>query len=151
MTRVLAVDPGPIPGWALWEKRSENWAEVFHGGQFDTGWKGLVSYIDSVGEHIDILVVEDFFIGAATAKKSTVGSKETIEMIGMLRLLAWRHKMQFVLQSPADARTFSTADKVKRMGWWLAGNDHGQSATRHLLLYLVRNGLVPASRLLPSD
>lgn len=42
----------------------------------------------------------------------------------------------FKLQTPAEAKAFVSNEKLKRVGWYTVGMDHGRDATRHLLLWL---------------
>lgn len=101
---------------------------------------------------LDVLVCEGFTINMGTAKKSTAGSLETIELLGTLRWLAHMAEVPFVVQMPSDASNFDAkGGKLKRLGWWTRGSDHARSATKHLVLYLVNEGLIDPKRLLPSD
>ena len=150
--RVVAVDPGGTTGLASWTRYEDGREDVE--GWEEMTWADTMRWVHTVMSYrvaLDALVVEDFFLGNSTAKKSTKGPKQTIELIGMLRYLAFTKGVPFILQAPADSRSFSTPDKLKRLGWWEPGSDHVQSATKHLLLYLVRSHLIDAERLLPPS
>lgn len=45
----------------------------------------------------------------------------------------------YVEQTPAQAKRFGTDDKLKKMGWYVAGEDHARDAARHLLVCLVKD------------
>jgi hypothetical protein len=99
---------------------------------------------------IDELVVEDFFLVSSSRAKTTAGPRITLELIGALRFIALRHEIPVYLQAPADAKSFSTNEKLKRLGFITpAKPDHQRSAARHLLLRLVRNGTIDGRVLLP--
>lgn len=149
MTCVLAVDPGPHVGVAYWND-NDPMNEV-RGGESWREWEETPARFYSVVAEwvagVDIVVCEDFFISGARASEANV----TVEMIGVLRYLAGREGKQFITQPPADAKNFSTTDKLKRIGWYKpAKADHARSATRHLLLFLVKHNHIAADRVLPS-
>jgi hypothetical protein len=150
--RILAVDPGGATGFAFWEGsplRIENellmqWQELD-----DDGLTTARTVEQEINKGLDILVCESFSLNAGTMKKSTAGSLQTIQTIGMLRWLAFVHAVPFVLQTPAAAASFSSDDKLRRLGWWKVGEEHARSATRHLILYLAQQGLIDVKRLMP--
>ena len=70
---------------------------------------------------------------------------EALEGIGALRYICAGHDIPFELQSPADAKRFSTNDKLKRLGWYKpTRGGHANDALRHLLLGAVRHGMIGA-------
>lgn len=153
--KVMAVDPGVTTGIAVWESKWPGWrAESFSARQVDEQLAAaeiVRSWVDPPGPpRLDVLVCESFRLSAGTVKKSQAGSLVTIELIGMLRWLAHRANVPFVLQSPADAEAFSTNDKLNLLGWWTPGLEHARSATRHLVLYLVRTGCIDTQRVIGS-
>lgn len=137
--RVLAVDPGGHVGVATWD---------------DGVWKAWEAHPADVQEFAeawvgwaDVVVCEGFNISGQRARDSNL----TIEMIGVLRYWSTRLGRTFVEQSPGDASAFGTAAKLKRLGWWTKGSDHARSASKHLLLHLVKSGQLSAADVLPSD
>ena len=95
---------------------------------------------------VEAVVCESFIITNATLTKSR-GENWSLESIGALRFLCTQHEVPFVLQTPARAKSFSTDEKLKRIGWHTAGKGHATDASRHLLLYAVSNGLLELGRL----
>ena len=95
---------------------------------------------------VDVLICEDFFITQHTAKKSQDG-KVSIELIGVSRFLSTCYRIPFVIQPPSDAKHFADDRKLKAMGMWTKGLDHPRDATRHMLLYLAKNGLIDLNQL----
>jgi len=65
---------------------------------------------------------------------------QALEAIGVVRYLARRADCPFELQSPADAKRFSTDQKLKKLGWYTpTEGGHVNDALRHLLLGRVRH------------
>ncbi len=144
MTRVLAVDPGPHVGIARYTDTPEQGAEWVEWEETPARFYDVVA---QWVEWADVVVCENFFISGSRASSAN----ETIEMIGVLRYACRQEGTQFVTQSPAEAKMFSTNEKLKRIGWWRpAKTDHARSATRHLLVYLVKNHRIESDRVLPS-
>jgi hypothetical protein len=112
---IIAVDPGKTTGWARLNSYDS----------FDSGEQPLHSTIYFIHE---------------TLKKSR--QTWSTEGIGALRYLTKVFDAEFVLQTPAAAKSFSTNDKLKKIGWYKPGKGHANDAARHLLLYGVGNGLV---------
>lgn len=140
--RILAVDPGPTPGFAAYDTETEAFS-AWTAASWEDGC-GQITRVDADSRTAwDVIICEDFFISGARAKDSNV----TIEMIGVARWFAYEWEIPFVLQAPADAKAFSTNEKLKMMGWYTIG-DHARSATRHLLMYCARANLVDLRRLL---
>lgn len=134
-TCVLAVDPGLVTGAARY----------FTGSGLEAGFElPLPSFLDWAWAHLSahgaatVLVVEEFRINAATAKKTP--APWSLEGIGALRWMATRHGAVFVLQTASDAKTFVTNPRLREAGLWVPG-EHARDACRHLLLYLARVGL----------
>ncbi len=142
--RVLAVDPGPTPGLAVWESSTEEFR-----AWIEPGWFEGVDAVNNwtAGHDVDIVVYETFAITGRQGRGKP--SNETVQMIGALRWICGRHGVQFVGQAPADAKGFSTNDKLKKLGWKTPSSpDHARSAARHLLLYLARQHLIDSASLL---
>lgn len=136
--KVLAIDPGPHVGVATWVD-----GDGFR--CFEQTPDELYAVIPDWISWANVVVCENFIIKGARAKEAN----ETIEMIGVIRYLCAQRGRHFVLQAPADAMSFSTSEKLKRIGWWQrGGSDHGRAASKHLLLYMVKSGLLSADRVL---
>lgn len=138
MTDVIAFDPGLTTGWARL-----NEAHRFTSGQ-DEWYPVFHTFYETVRSGTKpIVVCEDFIYTKETLKKSR--QTWSTEGIGLLKFLAVRYQLDLTIQAPADAKTFSTKQKLERLGWWTPGQDHANDASRHLLLYGVANGLVRLS------
>lgn len=140
--RVIAFDPGPHVGVAIWTDAPES---VNEWDEFESNPAHLFNCAEGWIVDADVVVCESFFIMGSRDRNSN----QTIELIGVLRYLAFKHGKQFITQAPADAKSFSDNRKLKRIGWYKpAAADHARSATRHLLLYLVNARLIDPSRVL---
>lgn len=150
--KVLAIDPGPHVGVATWTDRAiegegEGAYFIEQWNEFEETPAGFYKVADGWVHWADRVVCEDFFISGARASEANV----TIEMIGVLRYLAALHNRPFVTQMPVEAKMFSTKEKLKNIGWYKpAKADHARSATRHLLLYLVKHNHIEGARVLHS-
>jgi hypothetical protein len=135
--RLVALDPGETTGVAWWE---EGW------------WKPVVAqppWLTAVRQVHDALargvlttvVMEAYVITASTLRKSRVTAP--LDVIGAVRYLCELYQVPLEMQTAAEAKSFVSNDRLRAAGWYEKGLDHGRDATRHLLLYLVRERLVP--------
>ena len=154
--RLLAVDPGHTTGLAY--KRFDNRfpPEEFFIPPLTEMPVGFDECVDAIRANIiacapDLIVYERFQITPATAKKTTGGSNEAIELIGVTRFLARQYAVPLEEQKPADAMSLVTDEKLKRIDWYTPGKDHARDAMRHLLLAAIRLNLVDLSLLLPRE
>ena len=96
---------------------------------------------------LDHVACESFRITAHTAKLSP--APWSLEIIGALRWLCHRNGIGFTLQTPGDAKRFATDTKLDKLGWARPpGAGHARDAQRHLLLFLVRAGLLVCTDLI---
>ena len=126
---IIAVDPGKTTGIAVYDATNKSLIGTEQiGDLYDT-----ITYIEDW--MYTTIVCESYTITPATMKKSR--QNYSLEMIGVLRYLTQKHDAKFLLQTPAAAKSFSTDDKLKRLDWYVPGQDHANDALRHLLLYLA--------------
>ncbi len=125
------MDPGKASGlaysvagdcrtWTLDRTETEDWLEL---------WV----------RRADLVVVESFIINAGTIKKAREGNV-SLELIGVARYLARKARTEFKLQTPSEAKSFSTDEKLRRIGWHVRESDHQRDARRHLVLALATAG-----------
>lgn len=139
------VDPGMSTGMASWS------TGVFTSWQEDDPFEVTRTLWRACEEkEVDELVIEDFHLAASSRAKTMAGTRATLELIGALRFVAMTFDVPVYFQAPADAKSFSTNEKLKKVGFITPANpDHRRSAARHLLLRLVRNGTIDGRALLP--
>lgn len=128
--KIVAVDPGNVTGIALYEDGAVEAWEVT-----STEAPDEVAAIDS-----DVIVCESF----TPRPGAKSWQPEALYTIGALRYIAQVERAEFVLQTPANAKAFSTNEKLKALGWYTpTKGGHANDALRHLLLYCASNDLVP--------
>lgn len=135
--RILAVDPGGTTGWVHYDTES---------GWFESGQQeNRIAFCEQAEEFItcgaEVVVVEDFRITVQTAKKSQ--QPDALKIIGALDYIA-AGRAQVVLQTPGDAKRFSTDARLKKAGMWTPGRKHANDAARHLFMWLCKKGLLSA-------
>ena len=138
--RVLAVDPGKTCGCALWED-----GQLTKAGQ--CSWGALAVWAEEVVPMLDELVCEDFRVGPQTLK--TGGDwRHPTAAIGVLRYWCEKAGVPFVLQQPAEAKSFSSDARLRALGWYHPSRGgHANDALRHLVLRLATLGELPLSTL----
>lgn len=137
--RILAVDPGGTTGFVHYERADDSESFIPH--QMDDRNEFMWS-VDESFAGLNVVVCEDFRITGQTAKKSP--QADALKIIGALDYLCFKHEVQFVLQTPADAKRFATDSRLKKAGMWTPGRKHANDAARHLFLWLCRKGLLNA-------
>lgn len=141
--KIIAIDPGVTTGLATYDTETEEFRATE-----ETDWLNVADLV-ATGE-IHHVVCESFQLTTSTTKKSTAGSIATIELTGVIRWLAHKRGIELVFQSAVD-KEFTSAEKLRRLGWWTVGSDHARSATKHLVLHLVKTGCLDPRRLVQSS
>ena len=130
---ILAIDPGGTTGIAY----------LAHDGQFGTGqlangFDGFADWMtEQYWEAFDAIVIENF-IPRPGAKSQQL---DALHIIGAVKFMCRKHGVPLIIQSPANAKSFSTNDKLTAAGWYTVGEDHGRDAARHLLVFLIQHGM----------
>lgn len=140
MTTYLAIDPGLTTGWAVYND---------HLKHFDSGecrgrdtfyrwmgrWGMALDY--DVNGWPDHVVIERWDVRKDTFGKSA--QEDARYIIGAVEWWTWqRDDITYAEQRPAEAKKFSTNDKLRKLGWYTGGEGHGDDAARHLLVYLAK-------------
>lgn len=150
MTRLIAVDPGGTTGLVV--VQSDLTVEV---SLEIADWYDVPKYVEDTylsheeaGIEPPLVVCERFYITGQTHKKAP--QEEPKDIIGALKYLHLKYTgLPLPLQSPSDAKSFSTNDKLHKVGFWHKGGaGHANDAFRHALLYLFKNQMVSARVLL---
>ena len=87
-----------------------------------------------------LVLCESIVITQQTIKKSS-DVHASLRQIGAIHHACRREGIDLVMQSPSEAKSFSTDNKLRACGLWIAGNDHARDANRHLVLGMC--ALVP--------
>lgn len=145
---ILAVDPGGTSGWATherWDNAPDE--DGFSSGQYE--FNDFVEFVDKLAHDVQLtaIVAEKFTINQQTIRHSQ--QTTALEVIGFLRYIALREECPFILQTPADAKKFSTDARLDVVDWTKrpkAKWDHANDGARHLMLYMVKNKLMEPPR-----
>lgn len=150
--RLLALDPGGTTGWVSF-LRCHHGADIWGKwnltgtGQFgaDPPWSGLL-FATELLEPGDTVVVESmrfFHRPQQSAHTDLTG----LEVIGAVKMLAYLHGWNVVMQEPSQRKGPDKwgLEKSKQVTTFLRGMPHAQDAFRHALVYLLedlQNGLI---------
>lgn len=143
----VAIDPGGTTGMAAWDQVEEELVAAEGSPAEVLDW--LAEEIRE--RRIGLVVCESFTITGGTIKKTRGGPNAAIETIGAIRYLCRVGGVPLVLQSPAEAKGFSTDDKLRRIGWFEGLPGHARDAARHLLLRCVTDGSIPGESVMPKS
>lgn len=151
MTKIIAIDPGKMTGWSeiTYTRDSFN----IHGTSelsIDEVLEVLVNGLDDPDtKKPDVIIIEDFKITPGTGK---LGSPDwSLRLIGAVEYLCYKWDIPLVKQLPANAKNFSSNERLRRIGMWhKGGKGHALDSLRHAMLYMVKNGWRD-DRLLDSD
>lgn len=130
---VLAYDPGLATGAAVLDTGTGNHHAVEIEGRF--AFYDTFGLLVAHGRPLEV-VGERYTVNADTHKKSRQDDPFYINgyMEGICRGLG----IPFTLQTPGEAKQFSTNDKLKAVGWYTAtSGGHANDANRHLLKYVI--------------
>ena len=137
------LDPGLTTGWARFiAGRSDDDNGAFHSGETD--FKVLGGQLELLGDTWGPMLAlgwESFQITAGTARKK--GSHHAIEVIGMVKWIAHKHKVTVLPSAPNSSRSLAGLQKLKKIGWYTPGLIHGNVAAEHLLAFFMSQRLLP--------
>lgn len=133
---VTWLDPGLTTGWAT----------LALGRKFESGQGTLTE----TGEYLDTaaaVFMSDMAIGweqyIVTPGGGRTGTAEPpLKVIGMAEWICYLNGCQRLKPVPSAMRLSSSADMLKRLGWYTPGQDHANQAARHLLAWLMREKLL---------
>lgn len=139
-TLVAAIDPGKVTGLSYLvvseQAFSTPQAHELSVNEFFDHFPRTFARADKPGLDL-IIVCESFQISERTIK--TALSLDALDLIGWLKgEQFYRRSRPFHLQSPASAKSFSTDDKLKALGWFERTRDgHANDANRHMLRWIM--------------
>jgi len=121
---ILTVDPGPTPGWAIFDSSTVSLLECGQGEQF--------CWLEPMSRYFDlrIIVYERYFVSRP------MQGLEASEVIGALRLKSRQTGLKLVQQEPSvpnfiDKKYFSSKHRVLKIHGL-----HAADAVRHGLYFL---------------
>lgn len=145
---LVAVDPGGTTGVAMYRSGGlPRYEHNFTSGQVE----GRAEFMDTFDEMVEmgvplIVVCESYTITGATAQKSQ--QYDALYLIGALEHVCRKLGFPFELQTPAQAKSFSTDEKLQAIGWYAPGQGHANDAARHALRFAVSKQIEGSVQLL---
>jgi len=128
---ILALDPGETTGYVVAEIDGLDY-DIKISGQFPN-WQMLEALITYWLP--DRIIYEAFYLSPQIAKYKTRSTLPTVEVIGVLKFLAWQYSTPLVAQPPS-------AKELVSLPRYIAGvsGPHARDALRHLIAYLRLRG-----------
>lgn len=142
---IIAIDPGKMTGFAETDGQTFDSWQLDHMESMDYLYERLMLHADRPS----LIVWESFIVTAATAKMSQ--QPWSLKQIGFYEWICTRLGILHREQTPAQAKSFSTDEKLKLMEWYRPNLNHGNDAARHLLLAGVQHNLVDIKQLLQRE
>ena len=140
MGRVIAFDPGPSTGVAIFADGVRVWAGTIRDDDEPTAfvYTALNQLLaPDLKSDYNVIVVERFLAHTAAVGAAKSG-RYTSMVCGFIDGTCKLHGLRLVWQSPSERKPYEA--RAKAMG---GRTDHEISATAHGLAFLVRSGLLP--------
>jgi hypothetical protein len=135
---VLAVDPGKTTGYA-WHRIGDPAPVIVDEAPFETFVPWAEDRLKAAGREA-LVIVERYVITPATLRMSR--QTDALETIGAVRYLVDKYGADLVWQNASTAKNIVPNSRLRTLGWYTVGKDHGRDATRHLAVWLHRAGLL---------
>lgn len=149
MSYLVAIDPGLRTGYVVINLETK---EAAASVEID-GWLNVPETLEtglSFYGPDTIVVMERFIINATTHKKTN--QEEPRDIIGAVKWVTQKYTGHLpTMQTAAEAKSFSTNDKLKKIGYWhVGGKGHANDAFRHALVYMIKHRLLDPKVLIDS-
>lgn len=132
---LFCVDPGLLTGLAFLDVSEQENPQVL--GTIELPVKEFYLKAEDVIKRAGpeaVVVVENFIITTATAKKSA--APWSLRGVGVVEFLCLKYGSRMVLQTPDQAKEISAADLRAVNFWHKGGEGHANDALRHAVVYL---------------
>lgn len=132
---LFCVDPGLLTGLAFLDVSEQENPQVL--GTIELPVKEFYLKAEDVIKRAGpeaVVVVENFIITTATAKKSA--APWSLRGVGVIEFLCLKYGSRMVLQTPDQAKEISAADLRAVNFWHKGGEGHANDALRHAVVYL---------------
>ena len=127
----IAIDPGGTTGvaWVMW---------VSGAWMFGSETEAWLRDTINMTERDTTVIIERWDVRANT--HTLTNQDDPRYIIGWVDGFCHvQPHVTYVEQTPAQAKRFGDDLKLKRMGWYVKGEDHARDAARHLLTYLAKD------------
>lgn len=150
---ILAFDPGGSTGWAAF-RAVKVWPDKgsipdYLLTEYECGWFGPNKHHKTLYDFMvrESLVCEQLHIVTESFEYRNESRAGLVLMsrdyIGVIELYAQQHptECRLVMQSPAQAKGFTSNANLKKLGLYVPGDEmkHSMDAYRHLFWYLIHN------------
>lgn len=133
---VLWMDPGGMSGIARYERGA------FSCGEYPFRQAGDLLY--GMCQHWGPSLAIGWERYRALPGKPQANAADAIEPIGVARYFATAFSCAILPEAQQHTPDATDQQRLKALGWWIPGQDDSQSAACHLLLWLMREGRLPA-------
>jgi hypothetical protein len=145
---VLGVDPGKVCGAMIWSE-----GRVLHHGQCASA-----ELEDWMYEAVplwapwDLEVVCERYVLGPQSLKAAKDFHYATDVIGVVKSLCRRSQVLCTMQTAGQAKSFSSDEKLRALGWYLpTPGGHANDAARHVLVYLVGKNRISPARLASQE
>jgi hypothetical protein len=135
---LLAIDPGGTTG--LFECSGTVPVEAHQFKPADAA-----DYIYEYVRQTGVFVVCESFVPRPGRR---TWQPDALYLIGFTMHVCRQEEVDFRLQTPAQAKSFATDAKLKKLGWYWPGHGHANDAARHALVASVAIGTITGEDLL---
>jgi DNA-directed RNA polymerase sigma subunit (sigma70/sigma32) len=126
--KILALDPGKTTGYILYEPDTRT---ILERGELE-----LFDRVDDLISLADFVIYESFGLFEHKAKDQIGSEFEACQVIGVIKYFLKKTGRDYVVQKPSD-QIFFDDKKLAKLNMRSKSN-HINSATKHLLMYLLR-------------
>ena len=135
-TFIVGVDPGGTTGVSMWNDAQPTKVVVrqLHATAVRDFLTGLVDA--GTEESVFIFAVERFVIARNTVRKKGA-TKDAPGIIQSIRNIAADHGCEVRMRGAAESKTFTPNERLRKLNWYSAGQQHANDATRQVVLCLA--------------
>lgn len=141
--KILSFDPGGTTGYCFMVYTDKEFPMMIDSGQIPDGHKGFVKWWRSYGVELAVgstIVCESFTLREGVPGVNLEPCYVMGALEGMLR------NQEVVYQKPTF-KAYCDNDALKRLGFYLRGQQHARDAVRHAIAYLrLREKHIPTYR-----
>lgn len=131
--KILAIDPGLMTGVSVIDWSNRDKPSKVETCELDI--KGFYDKIEDLVKSSDVVVMENFIVTVASAKKDF--QPFSLHLIGLVGYLCYHNQKKLVMQDPLD-REFTPNQVIKDLDLWHKGGaGHANQASRHAFYYMA--------------
>lgn len=137
--RLLALDPGEMTGWSLWDcVAGEDDVRIAHGQM--ASWP-LKEFVPEFSQFLNRwmptkAVYESYHIYDWKLETHSFSDVPTLRIIGSIETQLLQRTIPYTHQTAQVAKTFIKDERLKSFGYWETGLKHSRDAHRHAMYYL---------------